>query len=71
MPFRAPGIAFSARGISFQVGVRIDQYEKVRYQKIALVKALLIQMMQNIYILMVSYEINDATDIVDSARTYL
>ncbi len=40
----------------------------LRCQKIALIKALVMQMMQNIYILMASCEINDATFIVDSAR---
>jgi hypothetical protein len=41
----------------------------LRYQKIALIKALPIQMMYNIYLLMASCGINDATYIVDPART--
>jgi hypothetical protein len=45
------------------------QYEYIRYQKIALIKALLMQTMHNIYLLMASCEINDATYIVDPART--
>jgi hypothetical protein len=38
------------------------------YQKIALIKALQMQMMQNIYILLVSSEINDAAYSVDNAK---
>jgi hypothetical protein len=40
----------------------------LRCLKIAMIQVLPMQMMQNIYILMVSCEINDATYTVDSAR---
>jgi hypothetical protein len=39
-------------------------YENLRYQKIALIKALPVQTMHNIYLLMASCEISDATYIV-------
>jgi hypothetical protein len=37
----------------------VDQYKNLRRQKIALINALLMQMVQNIYILQVSCKIND------------
>jgi hypothetical protein len=48
---------------------QVDQYKNLRYQKIALTKSLLMKMMQPIYMLMWLCKINDATYIVDSART--
>jgi len=44
----------------------VVQYENLRHQKIALIKALPMQMMYNIYLLMASCEI---TDIVDPIKT--
>ncbi len=46
----------------------MDQFKNLRCQKIALIKALPMQMMHNIYILILSCEINDSTYIVDSVR---
>jgi hypothetical protein len=45
------------------------QYENLRYQKLAMIKALPMQFLHNFYLLMASCEINDATYIVDTART--
>jgi hypothetical protein len=43
----------------------MGQYENLRYQKLALINALPMQILHNIYLLMASCGINDAIFIVD------
>jgi hypothetical protein len=66
-------IAFHARDIGCQVGIWnyikwVDQFKNLGCKKIALIKALPMQMTQNIYIPHSVCEINDVTYIVDLAR---
>jgi hypothetical protein len=72
--FRAPAIAFRRHRIGLRIGV--TNYIKtngpigeLKVPKVSPDQGLVMQLLQNIYLIMVSCEINDATYIVDPART--